>query len=88
MDLADQLLERTAKLDSNEEKVLEDLLRALVDLRRRRIRLYLNQVRYLLEEPQPADESLLDEYQQTVHNYSQMLKLLDQAYGRFTTHLT
>ena len=37
MELADGLLERTAELDPNEERVLEDLMRGLLDLRQRRL---------------------------------------------------
>ena len=31
MDMADELLERTAKLDPNEDRVLEDLMRGLLN---------------------------------------------------------
>jgi hypothetical protein len=86
-ELADGLLERTEKLDPNEDRVLEDLVRSLVDLRRRHTRQFINHLRYLMEETQQAGDVRASEYWQTMQDFTIMLKQLDKAYGKYTGHI-
>jgi DNA primase len=94
MEQADRLLARTGKLDAkpevNEARLLEDLLRALLELRRRALRQNMEHVRYLMEEaPQesgPADAQV-GEYLQTMVQYAELLKRIHHALGRYTTRL-
>ena len=86
LDKADDLLARTDKLDPVEEKVLEDLLRALLNLRILNVRESLDYYRFLLEESQQQeDKAQVNEYLHAVQQYSQMLHRLNQAMGRYTS---
>ena len=86
LDKADELLARTGQLDPVEDRVLEDLLRAFLNLRILNVRENLAHYHYLLEEAQQQEElGLVKEYLLAVHQFSQMLNRLDQAMGRFTS---
>ena len=71
MELADDLLARTAELDPNEERVLEDLMRGLLDLRQRRLHQEIEYLRYQFVEAQPQDDI------QTTQNLQTMVKLTE-----------
>jgi DNA primase len=87
MDKADELLARTDKLDPVEEKVLEDLLRALLNLRILNVRESLEYYRNLLEETQQQeDKSLMTEHLHAVQQYTQLFHRLNKALGRYTSH--
>jgi hypothetical protein len=85
MELADELLARTAELDPNEERVLEDLIRAILDLRLRNLRQEIDYVRYLMEDAQEKSELKVPQYQQTMVQLSITRDRLDRARGIFTT---
>jgi DNA primase len=87
MDHADQLLERTGKLDPNDVRVREDLLRAILELRRREVRLGLDYIRFVMEEAQQMGDLLVNEYQHNMLQYTQALNRIDRALGRYTSHL-
>jgi DNA primase len=84
MDLADSLLAGTEKLDPNEDRVLEDLLRTLLDLRLRSLRQQIDHLRYLIEEAQQAGDLRAAEYSQVMANLVQARIRLDRARGRYT----
>jgi DNA primase len=86
MELADQLLSRTQKLDPNEERVLEDVIRALLVLRQRRLHQQMDYLRFLMEEAQIGGDSPVGDYQKTMVEYILTRSRLDRAYGRFTVH--
>lgn len=83
-DAADNVLERTNKLDPNDERVLDDLLRALLDLRRRNLRQSIDYLRYLMEESQQQGDLQTVEYSQIMQRNLKTLDSLDRAIGRFT----
>ena len=87
MELADRLLVQTEKLDPNEDKVLEDLLRALIVLRQRRLFQQIDHIRYLMEEAQGSPETSLAEYQKTMVQYITARSRLDRALGLYTSHM-
>lgn len=87
MELVDQLLSLTEKLDPNTDRVLEDLVRTLIELRKRRLHQQLEHIRFLIEEAQEAGDSRASEYQQTMVNFITARVRLDQALGRYTTHI-
>lgn len=88
MEMADDLLARTQKLDPNDERVLEDLLRALLDLRRREVRRVVEHLRFLIEESQEqGDLDAVKEYSDQVLQNTQVLKCIDRALGRYTSRL-
>ncbi len=85
MELADALLARTEKLDPNEERVLEDLLRAILELRSREVHQGIDHLRFLMEEAQEGGDLLASEFQHSLLEYTQVLRRLNQARGRYTS---
>ena len=86
LDKADELLERTGKLDPVEDRVLEDILRAFLNLRILNVRESLAYYRFIFEEAQhQEDTSMVKEYLLAVQQYSQMFHRLNQAMGRYTS---
>jgi DNA primase len=88
MDIADGLLARTEKLDPNNDRVLEDLLRALLDLRSRNLRENINYLRFLMEEAQEGGDLQSGEYAAKMVEYTQAKNRLDRALGMVTTRST
>ena len=84
MDVADGLLARTENLDPNNERVLEDLLRALLDLRNRNLRDNINYLRFLMEEAQAQGDLMASEYTRRMKAFSQEKQRLDRARGQYT----
>jgi DNA primase len=84
MELADELLARTAQLDPNEERVLEDLMRALLDLRLRNLRQEIDYLRYLMEDAQEKGDLKVPQYVQTMVQLRITRDRLDLARGKFT----
>lgn len=84
MELADQLLAGSEKMDPNEERVMEDLIRCLLDLRRRSLHQHINHIRFLMEEAQETGDLRVSDYWQTMKHYIETRDRLDQAYGRYT----
>ena len=91
MELADDLLGRTAKtaalseLDSNENRILEDLLRNLLILRKRHVSQNIDYLRFLYEEAQDVGDIKAAQYGQSMQQYIQAKQRLDQALGKFTS---
>lgn len=84
MDIADELLAMTDKLDPNEDRVLGDLLRALLDLRQRNIHQNIEHLRFLMEDAQQSGDMRATQYQRTVVQHTLLLQRLNQARARFT----
>lgn len=84
MEVADGLLARTDKMDPVDEKVLEDLLRTLLDLRRRDTRQNIEHVRFLIQEAQEQGDLLASQYQQSIKEFSIALNRIDRALGQYT----
>lgn len=86
MDLVDGFLSQTEKLDPNEERVLEDVVRALIEIRKRRLRQDIDHVRYLMEEAQEAGDARASEYLHAMKGYLEARDRLDKALGKYTSH--
>jgi DNA primase len=86
MQLADKLLLGSEKLDPNEERVLEDLIRTVLELRKRNLHQNIDHMRSVMEEVQGSDEGMLGEYFQIMNQYSETRIRLDKALGKFTGH--
>jgi hypothetical protein len=84
MDKADDLLQRTAKLDPVEDRVFEDVLRAILNLRILYVRESLDYLRFIMVEAQQEGDTQIKEYKQGVSHYSTMLKHLYSALGHYT----
>jgi DNA primase len=87
MEIADDLLSRTEKLDPNEERVLADLLRTFLDLRHRNVRQSIEHLRFLMEDAQMQGDLRATQYQQTMVQHTIILQRLDQARGHYTSRL-
>jgi hypothetical protein len=85
MDMADGLLARTEKLDPNEDRVLDDLMRAILDLRIRITRQRLEHLRYLMMDAQEEGDLLASQYQENVQGYTLALSRLHRALGLYTS---
>lgn len=85
MELADGLLARTDNLDPVEERVLEDLMRTLLDLRKRNLHQEDEYLKYLMEDAQEKGDLKITQYQQTMVQHSKIRGLLDRAIGKYTS---
>ena len=84
METADDLLERTEKFEPREERVLGDLMRALLDLRLRIVRQEIEHLRFLMETAQEQGDLKATQYQQSMVQHIQVLGRLNQAMGHYT----
>jgi DNA primase len=87
METADRLLLRTQRLSGPDDRIIEDLLRALLMLRIKRVHQEIDHIRFLMEEAQTAGDTVASEYQQTMVQYTLTLNRLHQALSRYTTHV-
>jgi hypothetical protein len=82
--LAGDLLAQVEKLDPVEERLLEELQRLTLKLRRARANLDLTQTRFLQEEAQQGGDPHALQYQQQVLQLAKLLHSIDQANKRWT----
>jgi DNA primase len=85
MDLADSMLDRTAKLDPQDERVLEDLMRGLLTLRRHRIDQELEYRRFLIIEAQERGDYKATQDTQTVVQLTYIRRYIDEALKEYTS---
>lgn len=83
-DVADELLVGTQKLDPNEAPVLKDMVRALIDLRRRDINQQIDHLRFQIEEAERQGDLELDQLQQTMLQDVQTLAIIDHTREKYT----
>ena len=83
MEMVDNLLERTAELDPNEDRVLSDLMRGLLELRGRNLHQEIDYLRYLMEEAQGQGDIKASQYMQSMVQLTQEKRLLDQAVEKY-----
>ncbi len=74
-----ELLAMTQKVDPVDEKLMEDLLRGVIKLRRLAAGENLNQLRFLQEDAQQAGDLRAASYQDLVLQHTHLLRDLDQA---------
>jgi DNA primase len=74
-----ELFTQTEKIDLMDEKLLEELLRGVIKLRRVAANENLNQLRFLQEEAQQSDDTRASFYQDVVLQHARLLRDLDQA---------
>jgi len=80
--LSRELLAQTEKMESADEKLLEELLRGVIKLRRVAAGENLNQLRFLQEEAQQSDDARASFYQDVVLQNTRLLRDLDQAHRK------
>jgi DNA primase len=82
--LSAELLAQTEKLERIEGKVLEELLRGVIKLRRVAAGENLNQLRFLQEEAHHEGDLRATSYTDLVLKHTKLLKELDQAYRKMS----
>ncbi|HJQ13375.1 MAG TPA: toprim domain-containing protein, partial [Anaerolineales bacterium] len=82
--LLQELESQTEKFERMEEKLLEELLRGVIKLRRVAAGENLNQLRYLIEEAQQVGDLRAASYQSLVLKHTRLLHDLDQAYRKLS----
>jgi len=85
MELADDILARSANLDPNDERVLADVMRALIDLRSRSVHESLEFLRYMMQDAQEQGDLKATQYQQTVVQHTLLKQRLHRALAHYTT---
>ena len=78
-ELTGELLKQTEKLDPVEERLLEELQRSIIKLRRLGLNESLNQLRFMQEEAQQQGDLRATSYQEQVLQHTRLLRDLDYA---------
>lgn len=81
---SDELVQLTEKLEKREEKLLEELLRSAIKLRRTAAGENLNQLRFLQEEAHQGGDLRASSYTELVLQHTRLLRDLDMAYKQMT----
>jgi DNA primase len=79
MEHADEILAETKDLPMVEGRVLRDLLRAILTLRRRILNQSIDQLRFLMETSQEESESKVRQYQEVLAQHILTRSLIDRA---------
>ena len=79
MEVVDDLLARTEKLDPNDNRVLEELLRVILEMRRRGVSQNIDHLRYLMQDAQEKGDMIVADFQRTMVQHTTALGRLDQA---------
>jgi DNA primase len=87
MEVADGLLARTGNLNPSEDRVLDDLVRAILTMRDQAVRQSIDYLRYLMEEAQQGGDLKASQYQQTMVQHTQVLQRLNLALGQYTSRI-
>ncbi len=82
--LSRDLIAQTEKLERAEEKLLEELLRGVIKLRRVAAGENLNQLRFLQEEAQQDGDLRAPSYNELVLQHTRLLRDLDQAFRKMS----
>ncbi len=77
--LSRELLAQTEKLDTLDDRLLEELLSRFLDLRRAHAMINVNQLRFLQEDEQQQGGTNLKGYQEQAIQFTRLLHSLDQA---------
>ena len=86
MDLTDNMLRRTENLEASENRILEELVRTILELRRRNVNQNVAQLRFLMEDAQQEGDLLISHYQQTMFQHTLTRQRLDKAMEQCNTH--
>jgi DNA primase len=77
--LVDELAAKPGELDPVDDRLLEDLFRAVMRIRRTALTENINQLRFLQEDSQQSGDLRTESYRDMVQQYSTHLRILDQA---------
>jgi DNA primase len=79
MDAAEALLVISKELDPGDDRIMEELRRTIVEMRRRELNQRIEQIRFLMEEEQDKGDLRASAFGETMLQYSRLLHLLDRA---------
>lgn len=79
MDAAEALLVISKELDPGDDRIMEELRRTIIDMRRRELNQRIEQIRFLMEEEQDKGDLKASAFGETMLQYSRLLHLLDRA---------
>jgi DNA primase len=80
--LAKDLLAQTGTLDPVDDRLLEELFRNIIKIRRLVVEENINQLRFIMEEAQQEGDLRVQGYQQLAVQHSQLRNNLDRALGK------
>ena len=83
-ELTGELLQHSQKLDPVDERLLEELQRTIIKLRRMGLNESLNQLRFMLEDAQQQGDFKATTFQKQVLQHTKLLRDLDQAGRKLT----
>jgi hypothetical protein len=78
--LVDAILGSAGEPDPLDDRLLDDLFRAVVKIRRNALNDHINELRFLQEEAQETGDLRVESYKEMVQQYSMHLRSLDQAH--------
>lgn len=87
MEMADDLLVLSAKLDPKDERILADLVRTILSLRLRYLKQYNDHLRYLQEEAQQQGDLMAAEYARIMVDNSRTLDRLNKTMGKYSDRI-
>lgn len=86
IEAADELLEKTPKVNANQQKLLEDVLRAIVQLRQQTLVQTIEYQRFQMMDAQNQEEVQASQYQKIMVQITQELLKLNLALKKYTSH--
>ncbi|GAB4581386.1 MAG: DNA primase [Anaerolineales bacterium] len=86
MEVVDDLLARTEKLDPNDMRVLEELLRVILKIRWSNAKQNGDHMRFLMEEAQNLGDTKATDFLHGVQQYTVILKSIDHALLKCNDH--
>jgi DNA primase len=87
MEMADDLLVLSAKLDPKDERILADLVRTILSLRLRYLKQYNDHLRYMQEEAQQQGDLMAAEYARIMVDNSRTLDRLNKTMGKYSDRI-
>ncbi len=87
MDLADELLAMTENIDPGDPRVLRDLLRTILDLRRRNVSQNIAQLRFLMEADHQEGNKKQKQYQTMISQHIHARARLDRAIEKHVSRM-
>ena len=85
MEIVDSLLERTEKMDPREGRVLNDVMRAVLEIRRRQVSGIMDQLRYQMDETISSGGPRSKELEEGIEKCARSLRNIHLAQERYTT---
>lgn len=83
--IVDELLVMTRDINPNSDRVLEDLMRAFLNLRNWQISKHNDHYRYLQEQDHQNGDYIAAEYQKNISYFAQEKHKIDKAMKRYTS---